>query len=172
MKTRVWPLALLLAVPLSLTFAGDQPPPGSTAQPMSVAATAAPQKTLYDRLGGVYPISVVVDDFIERLLVNGTLNMNPAINEARKRVPGQGLKFHVTTLVCQATGGPCKYTGREMKPSHAHLNISEGEWQEMLADFRKTLNKFSVPAAEQGELVAIVNSTKADIVAASKPPRQ
>jgi hemoglobin len=106
------------------------------------------------------------------LLVNSTLNMNPAIREARERVPKQGLKFHVTALVCQVTGGPCKYTGREMKPAHAHLNISEREWQEMLADFRTTLNKFSVPAPEQGELVAIVNSTKPDIVAAAKPPRQ
>jgi hemoglobin len=165
MKTRAWPLALLLAVPFSLTLAGDQPPGSAT-------ATAAPQTSLYERLGGVYPISIVVDDFIERLLVNSTLNMNPAIREARERVPKQGLKFHVTALVCQVTGGPCKYTGREMKPAHAHLDISEREWQEMLADFRTTLNKFSVPAPEQGELVAIVNSTKPDIVAAAKPPRQ
>jgi hemoglobin len=166
MKTRAWPLALLLAVPFSLTLAGDQQPSGSA------PSTAVPQKSLYERLGGVYPISVVVDDFIERLLVNSTLNMNPAIREARERVPRQGLKFHVTALVCQVTGGPCKYTGREMKPAHAHLNISEREWQEMLADFRTTLNKFSVPAAEQGELVAIVDSTKPDIVTAAKPPRQ
>jgi len=79
-------------------------------------------------------------------------------------VPRQGLKFHVTTLVCQATGGPCRYTGRTMKEAHARLNITEKEWQAMLADFRKTLDKFSVPAAEQDELVAIVNGTKADIV--------
>ena len=71
--------------------------------------------SLYDRLGGVYPIAVVVDDFIERLLVNDTLNANPAIKEARARVPAAGLSFHVTTLVCQATGGPCKYVGRDMR---------------------------------------------------------
>jgi hemoglobin len=111
---------------------------------------------------------VVVDDFIERLLVNAALNANPAINEARQRVPKQGLKFHVTTLVCQATGGPCAYTGRPMKAAHAHLNISERDWQEMLADFGATLDKFSVPTAEQGELLAIVNSTKADIVVGAK----
>jgi hemoglobin len=116
----------------------------------------------------VYPISVVVDDFIERLFVNDTLNANPAIREARERVPKQGLKFHVTTLVCQATGGPCQYTGRDMKSSHVHLNISEKEWQGMLSDFRKALDKFDVPALEQGELVTIVNSTKTDIVAGVK----
>ena len=66
------------------------------------------------------------------------------------------------------TGGPCKYAGRDMKAAHAHLNISEKEWQAMLADFRKTLDKFSVPAAEQAELIAIVNSTKTDIVVATK----
>jgi len=130
------------------------------------AGEAAP--SLYDRLGGAYPIAVVVDDFIERLLVNRTLNANPAIKEARARVPAAGLKFHVTTLVCQATGGPCKYVGRDMKSSHAHLNISEKEWQAMLTDFGKTLDKFKVPAAEQRELVAIVNSTKAQIVTSGK----
>lgn len=128
------------------------------------AAEVQPPKSLYDRLGGIYPISVVVDTFIDLLLVNDVLNANPAINEARKRVPAAGLKFQVTALVCQQTGGPCKYTGRTMKESHAHLNISEKEWQVMLVDFRRTLNNYGVPAKEQQELVVIVESTKADIV--------
>jgi len=121
-------------------------------------------KPLYNRLGGVYNIATVVDDFIERLLVDDTLNANPAIKEARGRVPKAGLKFHVTALVCEVTGGPCKYTGRAMKPSHAHLNIGEKEWQAMLADFRRVLNNYGVPAKEQQELIAIVESTKKDIV--------
>ena len=125
-------------------------------------------KTLYDRLGGAYPIATVVDDFIERLLVNDTLNANPAIKEARERVPKAGLKFHVTTLVCQVTGGPCKYVGRDMKTSHAHLNIGAKEWDAMVADFRATLDKFKVPKAEQDELVTIVGSTRPDIVMAGK----
>jgi hemoglobin len=129
------------------------------------AQTAAP--TLYDRLGGAYAIASVVDDFIERLLVNDTLNANPAIKQARDRVPKAGLKFHVTTLVCQVTGGPCKYVGRSMKTSHAHLNISEKEWDAMVADFKVTLNKFAVPPAEQQQLIAIVASTKPDIVVAA-----
>jgi len=128
------------------------------------AAEVSPAKSLYDRLGGIYPISVVVDTFIDLLLVNDVLNANPAINEARKRVPAAGLKFQVTALVCQQTGGPCIYTGRGMKEAHAHLNISEKEWQAMLADFRRVLNNYGVPAKEQGELVAIVESTKKDIV--------
>ena len=129
------------------------------------AADPQPAKSLYDRLGGVYPISVVVDSFIDLLLVNDVLNSNPALKAARDRVPAAGLKFHVTTLVCQHTGGPCQYTGRAMKESHSHLNISEKEWQAMAADFRRVLNNYGVPAKEQKELFAIVESTKQDIVA-------
>ena len=127
---------------------------------------------LYDRLGGVYSIATVVDDFIERLLVNQTLNANPAIKEARARVPKAGLKFHVTALVCEVTGGPCKYTGRSMKDAHEHLNINEVQWQAMVTDFRKTLDKFKVPAKEQEELIAIVGGTKKDIVKASAGSRE
>jgi hemoglobin len=168
MKTHACLLAFMLTAPVLLVvLAGESQTPAAQAQPVvaAAAASAVPQRGLYDRLGGVYPISVVVDDFIERLLVDDTLNANPAIRDARERVPKQGLKFHVTALVCQATGGPCTYTGRDMKTAHAHLNISEKEWQAMLDAFRTTLDKFKVPAAEQGELVAIVNTTKPEIVA-------
>jgi hemoglobin len=132
----------------------------------AVPAKAEAAKSLYDRLGGVYPLSVVVDNFIELLLVNDVLNANPAIKAARDQVPAPGLKFHVTTLMCQVTGGPCKYTGRGIKESHAHLNIGEKEWQAMLADFGRVFNKYKVPAKEQEELAAIVDSVKKDIVVA------
>lgn len=122
------------------------------------------QPSLYERLGGAYSIATVVDDFIERLLVNDTLNANPAINEARKRVPKAGLKFHVTTLVCEASGGPCKYAGRTMKDSHQQLNITEAEWDAMVVDFKATLDAFKVPQREQQELITIVGSTRNDIV--------
>jgi hemoglobin len=129
-----------------------------------VALAQDQPKTLYDRLGGVYSIATVVDDFIERLLVNQTLNANPAINQARSHVPKAGLKFQVTALVCEVAGGPCKYTGRAMKESHQNLNITEEQWQAMAADFQKTLDKFKVPAREQEELIVIVGGTKKDIV--------
>jgi hemoglobin len=125
------------------------------------------QPSLYERLGGAYSIATVVDDFIERLLVNATLNANPAINEARRRVPKAGLKFHVTAMVCEVSGGPCKYTGRAMKESHQHLNITQAEWDAMVGDFKATLNKFQVPQGEQQELITIVGSTKNDIVRSS-----
>jgi len=125
------------------------------------------QASLYERLGGAYSIATVVDDFIERLLVNATLNANPAIDEARMRVPKAGLKFHVTAMVCEVSGGPCKYTGRAMKESHRHLNITQAEWDAMVVDFKATLNKFKVPQREQQELITIVGSTRNDIVRSS-----
>jgi len=125
------------------------------------------QPSLYERLGGAYSIATVVDDFIERLLVNATLNANPAISEARTCVPKAGLKFYVTAMVCEVSGGPCKYTGRTMKQSHEKLNISQAEWDAMVVDFKATLNKFKVPQREQQELITIVGSTKNDIVQSS-----
>ncbi len=136
----------------------------ATAQAAFRAAAQEKPRTLYDRLGGVYSIATVVDDFIERLLVNETLNANPAINAARTRVPKAGLKFHVTSLTCEVTGGPCKYAGRSMKESHEHLNITQAQWDAMLGEFRATLDTFKVPHKEQQELVAIVEGTKKDIV--------
>lgn len=136
------------------------------AVPADVGEKQAP--SLYERLGGVYSIATLVDDFIERLLVNKTLNANPKINEARQRVPKAGLKFQVAALVCQVTGGPCQYMGRSMKDAHRHLNIAEKEWQVMTVDFNESLNKFKVPPKEQSELIAIVESTKGDIVLSAK----
>ncbi len=132
--------------------------------PAAWAQQAGAQKSLYERLGGLKGITVVVDDFINRLVVNKTLNKNPAINAGRKSSPAPYLKYQVSELVCQATGGPCKYTGKAMKESHAHLNISEKEWEVMAGEFKKSLNKYKVPAAEQKELFEIVEKTKADIV--------
>jgi hemoglobin len=128
------------------------------------AQQAGAQKTLYERLGGLKGITMVSDDFINRLVANKTLNKNPAIDAGRKNSPPPYLKFQVSQLVCEVSGGPCKYTGKTMKDSHAHLNISEKEWGIMAAEFKKSLDKFKVPAAEQKELFAIVEKTKADIV--------
>ena len=122
------------------------------------------QESLYDRLGGLAPISVVVSDFIDALLPDTVLNANPAIDAARNRVPAPYLKYHVTAQICQATGGPCQYQGRGMKEAHANLNITEGEWDRMVTIFKEVLAKHRVPAKETEELLAIVGSTKADIV--------
>ena len=122
--------------------------------------------SLYERLGGVYNIAAVVDDFIDRVMANPVLNANPKVDEAHHRVSKAGFKYLVTEMVCWATGGPQKYTGKSMYDSHAHLNITPAEWQSFLQDFQATLDKFEVPPTEQNELFAIVESTRAEIVMA------
>jgi hemoglobin len=122
------------------------------------------QASLYERLGGVYSIAVVVDDFVDRVMADPRLNANPAVNEAHHKVPPAGFKYLVTEMVCWATGGPQKYTGRSMADSHRHLNITPQEWDAFMDDFQQTVDKFKVPAVEQAELRAIVESTYGDIV--------
>jgi len=123
-----------------------------------------PLPTLYERLGGVYNIAVVVDDLVDRVMADPRLNANPAVDEAHHKVPPAGFKYLVTEMVCWASGGPQKYTGRSMADSHRHLNITPKEWDAFMDDFQQTMDKFKVPVAEQGELKAIVDSTYGDIV--------
>jgi len=120
--------------------------------------------TLYERLGGVYPIATVVDDFIDRIMVDSRLNANPRVDEAHHRVSPAGFKYLVTEMVCWAAGGPQKYTGRSMYESHKEMKITAAEWEAFMDDLQQTVDKFGVPAQEQAELKAIVESTRADIV--------
>ena len=95
---------------------------------------------------------------------NPVLNANAAVDEAHHRVSAAGFKYYVTEMVCWATGGPQKYTGRAMRESHEHLKITESEWVAFCKDFDDTMAKFNVPEMEHKELFAIVQSTKGDIV--------
>jgi hemoglobin len=134
-------------------------------------ATAPPMTSLYDRLGGLYSISAVVDDFIDRIYVNATINANPNIAKARTEVRKPGLKVQVANQVCMVTGGPCKYTGRSMKEAHVGFKITPKEWDALMVDFGASLDAFKVPSREQQELIAIVESTKADIVVGAAPAK-
>ena len=125
-------------------------------------------QSLYERLGGVFAIATVVDDFIDRVMADPRLNANPKVDEAHHKVAPAGFKYLVTEQVCEAAGGPQRYTGRSMYDSHAELDITEEEWQAFRDDFKQTLDKFEVPAKEQDELFAIVESTKGDIVRAKQ----
>lgn len=129
---------------------------------MSSPAPARP--SLYERLGGVFAIAVVVDEFIDRVMESPALNANPLVDEAHHRVPPAGFKYLVTEQLCAAAGGPQRYTGRSMRDSHQHLRITTGEWQAFMDILKRTLDKFQVPLAEQSEIFAIVESTKGDIV--------
>ena len=119
---------------------------------------SAATKSLYDKLGKMDGITPVVDKFVE------TVIKDERINSFFKNADKASLKKQLADQICQASGGPCKYTGRPMKESHQHLNIHQAEWDAMVADFKATLDKFKVPQREQQELVAIVGSTRNDIV--------
>jgi hemoglobin len=133
------------------------------------AMQAEETQSLYDRLGGVYVIAVVVDDFIDRIMSDPRLNANPRVDEAHHRVTPQGFKYYVTEQICWAAGGPQTYSGRSMFDTHRELLITGQEWDAFMDDLDQTLTQFDVPERERGELVAIVESTKDDIVTSTAP---
>ena len=116
------------------------------------------KKPLYERLGGMPAINAVVDDFV------GNVARDKRINRffANANVPR--LKFHLAQQICQATGGPGFYTGRDMKSTHRGMGVSGRHFNALVQDLGRTLNKFKVPAREQKELVAILAPLKRDIV--------
>jgi len=117
--------------------------------------------SLYKRGGGYDAISAVTDDFIGRLAGDKQLErfFGGVSADSQKK-----LRQHVVNQLCEATGGPCIYTGRTMKTSHTGLGISENDWQLAVKHLVATLDKFKVPEKEKGELLAIASSLKADIV--------
>lgn len=126
-----------------------------------LAGGAFAQDSLYKRLGGYDAIAAVTDDFLATLITDDKFSrfFAGASNDTKKRI-----RQHVIDLVCQSTGGPCVYTGRDMKTSHEGLGISKAEWDASVAAFIATLNKLKVPEAEQKELAAIVLPLEKDIV--------
>ena len=119
------------------------------------------QESLYKRLGGYDAIAAVTDDFIVRLATNTQLSrfFVGLSDDSKMKV-----RDHIIELVCMKTGGPCGYTGRDMKTAHKGLGITESDWSVMSDLFVQTLNKFNVQKKEQDELLAIVSSVKGDIV--------
>ncbi len=137
----VWIVAMVLFGALS--FAGSSPP------------------NLYQRLGGYDAIAAVVDDFAPRLIQDAQLSrfFTGLSQDSIRRI-----RQHLVDFVCQATGGPCYYFGRDMKTSHTGLGITESDWNRMVELFKATLDKFKVPAKEQEELISLVATTKGAIV--------
>jgi hemoglobin len=133
---------------------------------MSESPSSEDKPSLYARLGGVYSIATVVDDFVDRIMVDPRINANKAVDDAHHKVPPAGFKYLVTEMLCWAAGGPQKYTGKDMADSHRHLRINAAEWRAFMDDLDKTLAKFAVPPAERAEVVALVQSTRDSIVIA------
>src|SRR3954471_12813267 len=104
-----------------------------------VADQTQTRPSLYDRLGGVYNIATVIDDFIDRVMTDPRLNANPRVDEAHHRVSAAGFKYLVVELACQAAGGPQQYSGRPMGDAHRHLMITADEWVSFMDDLQQTL---------------------------------
>lgn len=119
------------------------------------------KKTLYARLGGYDAIAAVTDDFVGRLVADKrfTKFFVGHSEDSIKRI-----RMHVIDQICAAAGGPCNYTGRDMRTSHHGLGITGEDWDESVKHFVASLDKFKVPQAEKDELLAVVASLKKDIV--------
>lgn len=123
---------------------------------ISIADTQ--QDTLYNRLGGKEAIIKVIDDFV------GNVAKDNRINKYFEKTDINHLKSQLVDQVCEATGGPCKYDGQNMKNAHAGLGIKSNEFEALVEDLKITLNKFKVPDREQIGLLAILRPMKKDIV--------
>lgn len=113
---------------------------------------------LYQRLGGREAINAVVKDLLANGLADARLNPRLSKLNAAK------CEAMLTDQLCEATGGPCKYTGRDMKTAHAGKNVTEVEWQAFAENLVKTFDRFNVPARERGELLSLIVPMKGDIV--------
>lgn len=125
-------------------------------QNMGTKSTA--QKSLYDRLGGKDAITAVVDDFV------GNVAADKRINGYFAKADIARLKRNLVDQICQGTGGPCVYTGRDMRTAHNGMGIADADFNALVEDLVKTLNKLNVPATEQGELLGILAPMKPQIV--------
>ena len=123
------------------------------------ASTAAkPETSLYQRLGGIEAITAVVDDFVANVADDSRINARFANTDIPR------LKRLLVEQICNGTGGPCTYTGRDMKTTHAGMGITDAEFDALVEDLVRSLDKFKVPAAEKEELLGILGPMKTDIV--------
>lgn len=117
--------------------------------------------SLYKRLGGYDAIAAVTDDMLGRLIADPQLSrFFVGLNDVSKT----RVRQHFVDFLCKATGGPCAYTGQDMKTAHVGLNITEQDWAAAVKDLQMTLDKFKVPDRERGEVLVAVSSLKPDIV--------
>ncbi|BDB29997.1 hypothetical protein Tamer19_69660 [Cupriavidus sp. TA19] len=127
-------------------------------RPQRAAPSDMPKQSLYERLGGSQSITAVVDDFVANVAADTRINAK----FANANIPR--LKMRLVEQICAGTGGPCTYQGRDMRSAHAGMGITNSEFDALVEDLVKSLNKFKVPAQEQKELLGILGPMRKDIV--------
>ena len=130
----------------------------STSGSATSKTTAMTDKSLYDRLGGKPAITAVVDDFVGRVAADNRINGKFANTDIPR------FKMLLMEQICQASGGPCAYTGRSMKATHAGMGVSSSDFDTLVGNLVATLNKFKVPEREKSELLGALGPMKGDIV--------
>lgn len=125
---------------------------------LGLAACATEPPSLYDRLGGKAAIDKVVDDFVGNIAADASIFPRFAKTDIPK------LKRLLSDQICEATGGPCKYTGRDMKTTHKGMNLTTAEFNATGAALAKALDMNKVPAAEKNELLTAIGGMQNDIV--------
>jgi len=123
----------------------------------------AKAQSLYERLGGKPAITAVVDEFVARVAADAKINRYFA---AAAGDPARlaAFKGKLVDQICQASGGPCTYTGKNMKDAHAGMGITGAEFDALVGDLVGALDKFKVPEREKGELLGALGPMKSDIV--------
>jgi hemoglobin len=129
---------------------------------MSQAQMANPSQTLYERLGGKPAITAVVDDFVANVAADSRINGFFAKTDIGR------LKLLLVEQMCAGAGGPCTYTGRDMKTAHAGMGVADAHFGALVEDLVKTLDKFKVPQPEQKELLGVLGPMKPDIVTVTR----
>ncbi len=145
-------LASLLAVYLTVGLA--QPTFADEAKQMG----SKPEKSLYDRLGGKAAITAVVAEFVSNV------GADNRINKFFAKTDLANLQVQLVNQICQASGGPCKYTGGSMKEVHKDMGITAADFNALVEDLVKALDKFKVGEKEKNELLGILGPMKSDIV--------
>jgi hemoglobin len=123
----------------------------------------AKDKSLYDRLGGKKAITAVIDEFVGRVAVDTRINKYFAAAAADPKHLA-AFKMKLVDQICQASGGPCKYTGKDMKIAHAGMGISGADFSALVEDLVGALDKLKVGEKEKSELLGALGPMKSDIV--------
>ncbi len=153
-----WTRLLLGAALVAAMVSGAAQASWAAGPQMEKKGKAAKEKSLYDRLGKKEAITAVVDEFVARVAADTRINAFFAHTDIAK------LKMNLVNQICEASGGPCKYTGRTMKEAHKGMGVATADFNALVEDLVGALDKFKVGEKEKNELLGVLGPMKSDIV--------